>query len=1127
MSDMLGISSGAIGAYQRALTTVSNNIANVNTEGYSRQDVVLQDSAPKKMAGMYIGTGVMLQSIKRQFDEFAESNLRSSTSDLASQKPMVDYAKRVMDVMGDKSIGLSSAFDDFFSAAGALSADPASTVLRTSFLRSADGVASRFGELSKQLDLVSTETRQGIESVADKVNTLTAQLALINQGLTKSPTLEGQPPELLDRRDLTLRQLSELTRTKTTYTSNGIVNVSLGTTMAEGLVVNGIKARPIGIDSKIKEKVELVIEPYGNTETLASASGGLLGGYQSFIAQVLEPTQKSLDTLAKTFVNEANAIQKNGIDGYGQMGQNLFEFDPAATNPAAAVRMTINDSMRIATAGQFRVSEGNTNVTTTRASVKFTGSTPATPLSNAKLVNNPNPTAGVTFKVDGSRVYAPVTTLSAGVKAAFYIDQAEPGQQLQVMTRDGRQLLGQTLTETEKFQLFTPSNGFVPNATYSDQYLNKSGVNGYRGLDLFYGAKAEVLYAQNFDQYGAAGQPIPMPANLESARIATNENSIPAGALILNGVALDALEPTRDAQGNVTAGWSATDVSNLINAKSDQTHIHAEVFSEILVPIKQIDVSKGLSLNGVSIGAPTLLEQQAADYTPLGWLTNAINTAFNGSLTASNNSKGEIVLKDNTGAPITIDANQNSTNPAVNALDLSVGTYNPQVRMTQVVRDMHVSAADLDFNKPLQINGVNFSEAAYDVSDTALSVQFGVQQPLTVTGSTPQAAVDAMVSALNLDTTFSAGYKAANVSGRLTITAIDAGASDADISNVFTVTSGTTVQSPKTKVKDIHGLIDRINSRQAQTGVAASLDDNLDLKLSTTTTADPDGTINISIGPGKDDKGAYVPNALGLEPKDYGVADRLTSEIAYGQTQTDIRMTFGSYTEGDPPVKKFGSPSDLSALGFRTGAYIEGGNPDDLLLFVTGKGSASVSVGFSGQPDNPRDSLRQQSLLLKFTATDRYNIIDANTGTVLADRHYDPTVLEPVVEFNGLQIKLTHAPSVGDSYKIDGNQDGLGNNTNMLDMVDLNKKPVLEGKSVANSYIDQINNVGNLAQQANITQQAMMVVNDQAVAARDKVSGVNLDEEAAALIRYQQAYQACAKALQVSGQLFDTIEQIR
>ena len=71
MSDMLGISGNAIGAYQRALSTVSNNIANVNTEGYSRQDAVLKDSAPQKSASMFFGTGVELQTVKRQFDAFA------------------------------------------------------------------------------------------------------------------------------------------------------------------------------------------------------------------------------------------------------------------------------------------------------------------------------------------------------------------------------------------------------------------------------------------------------------------------------------------------------------------------------------------------------------------------------------------------------------------------------------------------------------------------------------------------------------------------------------------------------------------------------------------------------------------------------------------------------------------------------------------------------------------------------------------------------------------------------------------------------------------------------------------------------------------------------------------------
>jgi flagellar hook-associated protein FlgK len=1297
MSDMLGISSNAIGAYQRALSTVANNISNVNTEGYSRQDVVLKDSAPKKLASMYVGTGTILQNIKRQYDAFAESNLRNSTSDLASQKPMVDYAKRVMDIMGDKSIGLSSAFDNFFAAAGALSADPASTVQRTSFLRSAEGVASRFGELNTQLDLIATETRQGVESVAAQINTLTSQLALVNQSLTKSPTLESQPAELLDRRDLTLRQLSDLVRIKTTFTANGTVNVSLGATMTQGLVVSGNKARPIGIDSAVQGKIELVLDPYGKTESLASASGGQLGGYQSFISQVLEPAQKNLSALAQTFVLETNTIQKNGIDGYGQMGADLFAFDTKASSPAAGISLAVNDGMRVATAAQFRVGEGNTNITTTRATVKFTGVTPATQLSNPQLVNNPNASAGVTFKVDGARVYTPVTSLSAGVKAAFYLDEAEPGQQLQVMTRDGRQLLGQALSETEKYQLFTPENGFAENANYSAEYLNQTGDKAYRGLDLFYGAKAEVLFGQNFDQYGAAGASLPLAASMETSRISSSDATIPAGAITVNGLALPAFNANSDseiiisgasvgsvptafnfqavvggqvigatiasvntssisqlatalstslqAQGLVAtainnntdiritdgkgrdvsgvsllpvstengasaghievysaavqvANWingssqatvlnpmfgmglnpgfskfqatlggvsfdltptSATNLSGLAaelqqqfrtqdqstdisvvvdgshlqitdtrgrafknfalipadqdslatggkveitNSNVSQTNVRAEVFSQVRVPVAQLNVAKPLTING----------QVISGYKSVNELVDQIN-ASNAGVTAAIETNGEFVLTDPLGSPIRINAT-----PDGNALDIQPTTYNAQVRMVQVIRDMRIPATDVDFKKPLQINGVNIGEVAYDLPAVHLAdyeIKFG--SPLqSVSAATPSA----LETALNANTLFAASYEAKVTGDRLVITPMAGDVSDADLDNTFVVKSDSVFLSPQTEIKTLSAFVDRINAKNALTGVVAELDLYGDLKLSTT---DEKGTRAISIGPGKDALGNQAPNALGLDPMDFDVTERLKRKLQDPDFISDIRVSFGSY--GDPAT--FGDPADLSKMGLRTGAYIEQGSPDELLLFITGKGAAKVAAGYQGAPDNVRDSLRAQSLNIKFTAENRYTITDAATGTELADRFYDPTVLEPVVEFQGLQIKLSHAPAVGDSYKVDGNFDGLGNNVNMLDMVDLNKKPTANGKTIANTYIDQINNVGNLAQQAIITQEALTVVNEQAVSARDKVSGVNLDDEAAALIRYQQAYQACAKALQISGELFDSIVQIR
>ena len=129
-------------------------------------------------------------------------------------------------------------------------------------------------------------------------------------------------------------------------------------------------------------------------------------------------------------------------------------------------------------------------------------------------------------------------------------------------------------------------------------------------------------------------------------------------------------------------------------------------------------------------------------------------------------------------------------------------------------------------------------------------------------------------------------------------------------------------------------------------------------------------------------------------------------------------------------------------------------------------------------------------------------------------------------EGDALVVVVQERPSI-ESFTIDGNEDGVGNNQNMIAMSDLAKKKIAGGKTLANNYIDQVNDVGNLAQQAKITQQALTVVKDQAVQSRDKISGVNLDDEAAELIRFQQAYQASAKALQVSSQLFDAILQVR
>lgn len=207
---------------------------------------------------------------------------------------------------------------------------------------------------------------------------------------------------------------------------------------------------------------------------------------------------------------------------------------------------------------------------------------------------------------------------------------------------------------------------------------------------------------------------------------------------------------------------------------------------------------------------------------------------------------------------------------------------------------------------------------------------------------------------------------------------------------------------------------------------------------------------------------------------------------------------------------------------------IKGAANEDLLVFLTGAGDAKISASYSGAAVDAKQAMRTNPLEVRFDTATRFTILDTKTGTKVAERNFDPLQLEPAFVYQGIQISFSSPPKAGDVYTIDGNRDGTGNNENMLEMIDLESDPVMGGgKTFAASYIDTVNDMGNIARQASIAQSALQVVYDQAETARDGVSGVSLDQEAADLIRYQQAYQAAAKILQISSQLFDSVLQVR
>ncbi len=333
MSDLLSLGSSAIGVYKQALATVSNNIANVNSDGYSRQTVAISQNQPIQAGTNFLGAGARLGAVERQFDGFVENQLRVSTSDLAAQKPLVEYAGRILDRFASKDTALSGALDNFFSALGSLGADASSLALREIALSDAALLADRFGALDTFLTSQGQASELDISDAVSEINALAEELAGVNFKLGRKDAVGKQPPGLLDERDRLLRELAEKVRLDVTEAPTGVVTVRLGASAGAGALVAGAEVRTLGVqfDPLAEDRIAFFLEPAQPSQgrmALAGLGGGTLGGLVTFREQVLEPTRSTFDSLARGLVDELNGIHRAGMGLDGVVGRDLYALKP-------------------------------------------------------------------------------------------------------------------------------------------------------------------------------------------------------------------------------------------------------------------------------------------------------------------------------------------------------------------------------------------------------------------------------------------------------------------------------------------------------------------------------------------------------------------------------------------------------------------------------------------------------------------------------------------------------------------------------------------------------------------------------------------------------------------------------
>lgn len=314
-SDLLGIGTSGVMAQQRLLQTTSNNIVNVNSQGYVRERTLIYTNANG------LGTGDMLT--ERVINAYAQGEVRRDTSAFYASSTRYQQLANTDTLLGDTSNSVGAAISSYFEGFHTANEAPADISGRKTTLSGLSGMVNRFHTLSAQLDKQTDTINTTIGDEAKRVNSLINSINDLNQAIIRT---QGTPEEnlmLFDQRDEAIRQLSEKMEIRTVPQDNGsmLVNMSTG----HSLVLNGSVAQlsvvPGNPDARESE-LQLVMDPNKvalNDKDIGGGIGGLFSARND-----LEPAKRELGQLAAAMADAMNQQNRLGMDLDNELGGDLF-----------------------------------------------------------------------------------------------------------------------------------------------------------------------------------------------------------------------------------------------------------------------------------------------------------------------------------------------------------------------------------------------------------------------------------------------------------------------------------------------------------------------------------------------------------------------------------------------------------------------------------------------------------------------------------------------------------------------------------------------------------------------------------------------------------------------------------
>ena len=323
MADLLRLGAGSLQNWQSALNTTGHNIANANTEGYSRQTVELGTARALRFGFGYVGQGAEIVSIERASNSFVTSQVRNFTSSASQYETFVQFSSRVDDILANSQNSLSVSMERFFNAASDVAASPSTLPERQALIGEGDNLVARQQSFNALLQDLNSEINSAIGLRVTEINGIASSISEINQLILNTNNSGGTPNDLLDQRDRLVEKLSTKISTSVVEQNDGSFNVLIG--KGQALVIGAVPTElEVRFNQFDSSRLEIGVKGLIGNDASQFVKGGELQGLLDFRSRVLNPAQTQLGVLALGIGETINAQHKVGVDLNGVLGGNIF-----------------------------------------------------------------------------------------------------------------------------------------------------------------------------------------------------------------------------------------------------------------------------------------------------------------------------------------------------------------------------------------------------------------------------------------------------------------------------------------------------------------------------------------------------------------------------------------------------------------------------------------------------------------------------------------------------------------------------------------------------------------------------------------------------------------------------------